>query len=485
MSKPGEKELSFHIPDMCTKQLKVQEFAGGKKKIVVSTNFLPIFGFEAGALVEERVLGEGKGIEVILKDANATSGKKVYKRTYKHRRNNPIETLLDIRSQSKLSEALGDTCTRVHITFTKGRVTIVPLTDKKAERIARAKKSSPEDLLSAFVACSSGMDAYSLANKGFRLDALLEYRPIEKRDLKNKKLSDFSETGAMCAAANNRFGAILNEDIFEIDTQLISDLTTKNNTSLFSISTQCDDFSNCKAPGTIAKQCELDNVNDMVYDALRIIEAGKFNFILLENVPNYLKTDYHSLFRQKLLRWGYDVHEAIIDASEHGGSSKRKRAYVFATTFDDVPFSFPEKELGSQSFWKEHVAPFLDDCREVSHCKSIQDGAACGRLRIVDKNSSAYPTLLKSQSRQAKDSLVIRHEGKFLFPGEKMERHIMGLPSSFSLEAVSKTIGSEILGQGVEYLSHSSIVKSIKKHIALASKSLHVPLRQAVLPFVY
>jgi len=467
--------LTINVPNMLTKKLKLQSFGGEKKKLVVSTNWLPLFGFEKDARVVEKVIGAGKGMKVLLATDEDVKTKKVYQREYKSRRNNPLETQLDIRNQSKLAEALGD-CEQVHITFKQGEITILPISTKQSKRIQRAKDSV--DLLSAFMCCSSGVDCQSMVDNNFRLDALLEYRPDEKRDKRS-----MSETGALCAMNNFAFDTVFNEDIFEIDTKLISDLVNKSKTALFSISTQCDDFSNVKAKGTKEKQCNTDNVNDMIFDALRIIEAGQFPFVLLENVPGYLKSEYHSLFETRLERWGYKVYSKVVDAYMVGGVSRRKRAYVFATTFTGVDFSFPEeREPAATEFWKNDVLPFLPECRDVSHCKSIQDGATGGRLRVVNQESKYYPTLLKSQSRQAKDSLVVEHQGRYFFPSERMERHIMGIPEKFSLEAVSKTIGSEIVGQAVELVSHSRIINSIKEHISRVGNTFS-PKGQLTLSF--
>lgn len=469
--------LNINKPNLLTKKLKVQNFGDSKKKLVISTNWLPLFGFNKDAKTVEKVIGKGKGLKVLLATKDDTSTKKVYQREYKHRRNNPLETQLDIRHQTKLNEALGE-CEQVHITFKQGELTIIPISSKQAQRISRAKDA--KDLLSAFMCCSSGVDCQSMADNQFRLDALLDYRPREMRDSRS-----FSETGVLCAINNFSFDTVFNEDIFEIDTQLIADLTEKSKTALFSISTQCDDFSNAKAKKTRDKQCSLDNVNDMVFDALKIIEAGKFPFLILENVPNYLKSDYHSLFATRLERWGYKVYSEVVDAYEQGGVSRRKRAYVFATTFTDIPFSFPKENNSKKAndFWNEDVLPFLPECRDVSHSKSIQDGAACGRLRVVDENSQYYPTLLRSQGRMAKDSLVIKHDGKYYFPSEAMERHIMGIPKSFSLEAVSKTIGSEILGQAVELKSHNKIIAAIKEHILRVQDTFSFKRKQLTINF--
>ena len=73
--------LKINIPTIATKQLKLQSCNAGKK-LVVSTNWLPLFGFEANAKIKEELIGIGKGIRVSLLEANDTQGKKVQKSAF-------------------------------------------------------------------------------------------------------------------------------------------------------------------------------------------------------------------------------------------------------------------------------------------------------------------------------------------------------------------------------------------------------------------
>ena len=47
--------LKINIPTIATKQLKLQSCNAGKK-LVVSTNWLPLFGFEANAKIKEELI---------------------------------------------------------------------------------------------------------------------------------------------------------------------------------------------------------------------------------------------------------------------------------------------------------------------------------------------------------------------------------------------------------------------------------------------
>ncbi|MFA6144037.1 MAG: DNA cytosine methyltransferase [Sulfurimonas sp.] len=457
---------NINIPDTATKQLAIQSCSAGRK-LTVSTNWLILFGFVQGAEVVEELIGEGKGIIVRLANSSDTKKKKVYTRTYTSRRNNPLETQLDIRSQSLLDRAIPAETKNVHITFSHGKVTIRPITSRQAKRIHLAKSAS--NLLSAFVACSSGVDATGLYNEGFRIDAALEWRPNERRDNR-----DLSETGALNFISNVPVKHLINEDIGEVNVDAVAQLVSASKTSLLSISLQCDEFSNVKAKSLKERSLEdLSTSSDMVYDALKIIEMSNFPFVLLEQVSGFMTSEAYAILETKLRKWGYSVHKSVMDARDYTGNTSRKRFFMFATSFD-TPFAWPElSERRTAPIWDEFIAPALPRLRDVTHSKSIQDGAACGRLRVINSESTCSPTFLKSQDRMAKDSVVVEHEGRYYFPDVQLMQDLMSIPSSFSTDAVSLSQASEIIGQSIDFANHSLILHSVKRHVELVAASLH------------
>lgn len=457
----------IHIPETATKQLAIQSCSAGRK-LTVSTNWLALFGFTKDAHTMEELIGEGgKGMIVRLATESDTKKKKVYTRTYTNRKNNPLETMLDFRSQSLLNKAFPTDTTLVHITFTHGKLTIKPITTRQAKRIQLAKSAS--DLLSAFVACSSGIDATSLYAEGFRIDSVLEWRPNEKRDGDR----DMTETGALNFCSNIPVKNVINEDINEVDVGMIAKLVSQSKTTLFKVSPQCDDFSNVKAKSL--KERSLDDLStssDMIYSIMRIIEESHFPFVYLEQVPGFLGSEIFAVFETKLRKWGYTVYKNVMESRDYNGTTSRKRFYMFATSFG-APFAWPEQtERRITPIWDEYITPALPRLRDVTHSKSIQDGAACGRLRVIDRNSTCSPTFLKSQDRMAKDSVVIQDGERYLFPDVELMQALMQIPSSFSTDAVSLSVGSEIIGQSEDYNISHQVTQSIKRHIELVSVSL-------------
>ncbi len=284
------KELKFTIPSgKATKQLKFKRIDDDRRKIVLSTNFLPLFDFHKGDKVVETSLGKGKGIRIDrvydLFDAPLKT-KKVYSRLYKTRKNNPIETLMEVSSQKLIRESFPAWCSKVHVVMKKGVVFITPLTSHKEQAIMNA---TPESRHEVFAACTSGVDLHGLEESGFSIHSVIEYRPHEKRD----KDRDLTETGALTVLRNNKRGIrnIFNEDIMSIDTQQLIKAVKDSPVTTLIASPQCDDFTNLKT--NAAKQDSINDLStsvDMALDFLRIIDAIKPPVVAFEQVAGWYKS---------------------------------------------------------------------------------------------------------------------------------------------------------------------------------------------------
>ncbi|MFK5951001.1 MAG: DNA cytosine methyltransferase [Methylococcales bacterium] len=458
----GSDALKINVPDLITKQLKLYINANGKRKITVSTNWLRLFDFEPKSPVIERSLGAGKGIVIsrVYDLFDMPNVKKVYERRYKSRKNNPLESQLEVNSQKILNASFPADCERVHITFEHGKVTITPLTTLQERALNNAKNA--EDKLSAFVAFSSGVDAHALQADGFSITGLLDYRVVESRDK-----SDLTETGALNALANvPGMKALINEDIFSIDVQRVAQYFKDSPFMLMSASPQCDDFSSLKNASQKAKDIQsVASTMDMSLDVLNLIEAMNPPVVMLENVTAWAKSSVYELMSLRLRRRGYKEYLlASADARDYSGMTSRKRAYAIFSILD-APFCFEDKVARNNTPIWDQILPYLKDCRDVTHCKSIQDGARIGRLRVITKESLHSPTPVKSQSRQAKDSLVIEHDSRYYWPTEALLKYVLGIDTQFCLDTNSQTIASEIIGQGIDVPLHASIIRSVKKHI--------------------
>ena len=458
--------LNINIPKVATKQLKLQNCNAGRK-LVVSTNWLILFGFEAHSRVKEELIGKGKGIRITLVDKDEANGKKVYTREYKSRRNNPLETMLDIRSQTLINDAFPEDTETVHIQFTYGEILITPVSNRKATAIKQFKKSNNE----CFLACSSGVDALSMVKKGFKIETLLEYRPNEKRD-KN----DMTETGAINALANVEVKHLINEDIMNLDLEKIFKLCSKSNYINATLSLQCDDFSNSKAEKL--KELSLEDGSssiDMVIDAINIISKFNFPTVLIENVPNFFTSDAGKILALRLNRLGYRTYCDKFDARDYGGLTSRVRGYLFATMLPSE-FEMPKPTKRNKiPIWEmlnfdERIS--TGELRDVTHTSSLQEGLRTGRARLIKRDSLFSPSVLKSQNRQAKDSLFIYDDvsDRYYFTSNKLLSELMGIEMNF--DAVGGTLESEIIGQSIETPLHEALLDSINEHLIQSKQIL-------------
>jgi DNA (cytosine-5)-methyltransferase 1 len=458
--------LKINIPTIATKQLKLQSCNAGKK-LVVSTNWLPLFGFEANVRVKEELIGIGKGIKVSLLEANDTQGKKVYTREYKSRKNNPIETMLDMRSQTLINQAFPEDTETVHIQFTYGEILITPVSNRKATAIKQFKKSNNE----CFLACSSGVDALSMVKKGFKIETLLEYRPNEKRD-KN----DMTETGAINALANVEVKHLINEDIMNLDLNKIAKLCSKSNYTNATFSIQCNEFSNAKAK--IFKDISLENGTsslDMVIDAINIISKFNFPTILIENVYGFFSSDAGKILIARLNRLGYKTYYDKFDARDYCGLTSRVRGYLFATMLPsgfEMPKPTKRNEIPIWELLNFDERITSGELRDVTHTNSLQEGLKTGRARLIRRDSLFSPTILKTNSRQNKDSIYIFDDttNKYHFASNKLLAELMNIKMNFN--AVSSVVEGEIIGQSVEIPLHEALLDSINKHLIQSKQIL-------------
>ncbi len=457
---------NFAIPSECaTKQLKIKTTKSGRR-IVISSNLLCLFNFHPQDRATETSLGEGKGMVIErMKDLFSTvKTKLVYSREYTRRKNNPIETLLQVASQKIIDESFPIDCKFVHIEMQQDRVFIRPLSTFKAQALKNATLRSKNTVA---VACSSGVDiSQCLEPVGWKTNILIEHRPVERRDAKRK--SDLTEVGAIAALRNIKNGIkhLFCEDITTIGTRQIEKAVSKDPAMLFLASVQCDEFSQIKANSLKDSAInDLSSSMDMMLDIYRLVLSVKSPVIAFENVRGWYKSELYQCLSLRLRKMGYQENLLISDARDQGGVTSRVRGYAVFSCLD-VPFYFqPKQERRANPIWPM-VEKYLPDCRDVTNNKSMQDGLSTGRLRLITTEKTFCPTILKSQSRSAKDSCVIQFKDRLYWPTEDLLKELMGMPE-IELDCVSADIASEIIGQSVDVPAFSSIIKSINEHIEL------------------
>lgn len=318
----SQVQVQVNVPEIATKQLKLRQ-VGQRRILTISSNFLQVFGFNKGDKVVERSLGAGKGLVIEPAQPGQVRAKQVYGRTYRNRRNNPFETLLEVSSQRLIEDAFPAGTTRVHVLFEQDRVTVTPIASVSERAQANAMAAEPG---STFAALTSGVDLTSMRKEGFSCSAILEFRPQEKRDK-----SDLTETGVLTAMANSGpLHAVFNEDITCAALDIIAAKMSQKPVFCFHASPQCDDLSNVKAKKLKDRHEEdASTTADMILDVINLVERLAPPVVILENVPGMLKSPAYELASLRLKRWGYKRHEHVGDARDYGGlTSQIGRAHV-------------------------------------------------------------------------------------------------------------------------------------------------------------
>jgi DNA (cytosine-5)-methyltransferase 1 len=169
---------------------------------------------------------------------------------------------------------------------------------------------------------------------------------------------------------------------------------------------------------------------------------------------------------------GYKIYSGIYDARDFGGLTSRVRSYIFASM---LPSEFQQPTVTCKNttpLWERFIEPLIikGELRDVTECQSTIDGFKTGRARVITRDSLFSPTFLKSQNRQAKDSVFIKDEmrGRVYFPSNKLMKSLMRI-KNMNFEAIGSTIEGEIIGQSIEVPLHEALLESVREHIAQAN----------------
>lgn len=464
-------EVTVKAPSFsATKQLCVTKYESGRRKIQISSNLLRLFDFKKGTKVYEEPIGENMGYMIRKAEGVPLSRKpkRIYRRVYKRRKNQPFEEVFETTSKAILDSSIPQNCERVHITITATGIRVAPIRNLTAERIAKTLMN-PYTVTGV---CTAGMDLYAASKAGFDIDTVVTYRPIEARDN-----TDLSESNAIACLENLSIRNLVNEDVSKIDPEVLK-IITKQRASLCTISLECDDASLAKSQSLKQRSLQNSSSNiDMVHDALNIISALNPAMILVEQVSEWSKMQVAEIWDLRLRKLGYRTFSTVLDARDFGGLSRRKRFFQFATSLP-VEFEFP-KPIPSvpNRVWDQLFVPFIGKMRCINHSKSLQKGLEKGRIRVITPESTCTPTLLRSQSRVCKDSVVFMDAmGDLWWPTLEQERLMMSIPDDYALNAQSSSIASEILGQGVCIRKYQALMTSIKQHVDLFLQQQQIPL---------
>jgi DNA (cytosine-5)-methyltransferase 1 len=274
----------------------------------------------------------------------------------------------------------------------------------------------------------------------------------------------------------NHGGHTLNSCISEVDFEAIA--KQHGPIGLFHCGIPCEPFSvirrnagnNVKVDKALAP--EAHELGDMTFWALRSVDILNPHTVLIEETPKWLESGAGWIARHALERMGYTVDARIIDASELGAITSRKRAYMVATTYPQV--RWPEPSKSERRMIDVLLDPDDERCewftRETpskrwlfDHWEKQTEKGNGFASQLIHYEDERVGTIKKCYFAGQGDNQVVVHPAdpeRYRWLTICEVKRIMGLPDSYDL-GDTKTAAGEIMGQGVEVGAVTQIIKSI------------------------
>lgn len=135
------------------------------------------------------------------------------------------------------------------------------------------------------------------------------------------------EFASQTYCANHASSMLLTADIREVDAERFRTKLglRKGRLDLLKACPPCQGFS------SLAKGAIDQGRNDLVFDALRFVDAFEPKILLLENVPGLRKDARMFRVAANLEEMGYTFRQYVVDAKDFGVPQRRKRLIAFAS----------------------------------------------------------------------------------------------------------------------------------------------------------
>lgn len=197
---------------------------------------------------------------------------------------------------------------------------------------------------------------------------------------------------------------------------------------------------------------------DMVYWALRAVEATNPHTILIENVQDFLKSSAFHILHNVLSRLGYNVDGRIVDPLDHGALTSRKRAVVIARTGRPVewpaPTIFSRRTMGEILDTAVDSGDWFDESSKPWLFRHWREQASKGNGFVsqqITTDSPSIGTITKRYFAGQGQHPVVQHPSipdtyRWLSLAEVKRLHTI---SDDYFVGATKTLAGELIGQGV------------------------------------
>jgi DNA (cytosine-5)-methyltransferase 1 len=172
---------------------------------------------------------------------------------------------------------------------------------------------------------------------------------------------DFDNTCKYAFEKNNN-STFLHENLITMHSDSITELYPANSLKILVGCAPCQAFS------TYSKNKGTNDKWKLLYSFSRIINDVKPDIISMENVPNLLKYDNGTVFRDfvaNLRNLNYHVTYSVVSAQDYGVPQRRNRLVLFASKFADIQIIEPT-----------HKDNYVTVRQAISHLPPVTDGVS-------------------------------------------------------------------------------------------------------------
>lgn len=397
----------------------------GGRRLWLEGKRLRDIGFEAGVRYQAAVAGD-----VLTLRLSAQGDHKV-----SHKQGRPVVDLI--------TRELGDV-ERVEVAFTAGAVfvSVHHLDSATQERLGRLQSRLADgQALRLGSICHGG---------GVASDALL-------RGLGNAEMAWAVEHDASYLEQSLEHGALSRGGrSFEYDLGNL-DPNALDSVDVLEAGLPCVSASRAgKAKKHLARQEDEDATADLHISFLEIIRATQPAVVLLENVPEYASSATAQTIRARLRRFGYVLHEAIIDGAAWSLEARSRWVLLAVTRGISldlgalVPTPRPERLSDvvdpAAGGWRGLGA--LE--RKAAKDKAAGRGFSRGR-KVLDGSATTVPTLRRGYQKGGSCDVRLAHPSQpglaRLFTAAE-HAAIKGIPQRL-VAGLSEKKAHEVLGQSV------------------------------------
>ena len=233
-------------------------------------------------------------------------------------------------------------------------------------------------------------------------------------------------------------------------------------------------------------------VGHLVVPFLAVIAQVQPAIVVLENVKQYLQTASMAILRNQLRDFGYQVHTALLQATDWNALERRERMCMVAVS-EGIAFDFgelqrPEPQVRYIGEILDEVAPNDPRWSAMTGLKAKeQRDRAKGSgfaMQIIGPTDTSCPVITKGYAKVRSTDPKLQHPSDpDLLRQFSVAEHarIKGVPE-YLVDGLSQTIGHELLGQSICYtpfVAVGRLVGQALKRVAAPAAPVAVTVQTA------